>query len=392
MPCELVLLFLGEAAVRQAEQLAEAHDGIERGAHLMAHVLHEARLGGIRQHHLLVGFAKPAVVLAQGQDMNHEEGQDRQQDADYEYHHQTQDAQVFLGLLLEFGGKDVVAQARVHLGDLRLVESGDLGLELAHQQTFQLESLVFIAPDLCHVGDVLHLPHTGKGEVVHLVIVETPLDDRIQGLEQFGRGGTDSGERTVAQAVVAVTDIVAYALFVGRYLGKVVLAAERIQMHLRSLDRLVDIHLDGVGPDHIGVGKVAVQTRHTLLADNGILGFPVEIQRLENKLFCGDVVALRYVERYHVADTLPFAVGFSPLDGGVLHFLQEFHGAQRLEVVVEVILDQLIRIVVILGITEFVGDILQVLLHLQDLFVLLLGRKHLGGDDLAGMLEPFHIV
>ena len=214
----------------------------------------------------------------------------------------------------------------------------------------------------------------------------------IQGLEQFCRSGTDGAERTVAQAVVAVTDIIVHPLFVGRDLCEMVLAAERIQVYLRSLYRLVDIYLYGVGSDDIGVGEVAVQARHALLTDDRVLGFPVEIQRLEDVLLCGDVVALRYVERYHVAGTLPLAVGLTPLDGGALHLLQEFQGAQGLEVIVEVILDQFIGLVVVLGVTEFVGDVLQFLLHLQDAFVLFLGGKHLARDQLASMLEPLHVI
>ena len=53
---EFCLFRFREGSVREREQLRKAHDGVERGAHFVAHVLHETRLGGIRLLHPVIGL------------------------------------------------------------------------------------------------------------------------------------------------------------------------------------------------------------------------------------------------------------------------------------------------------------------------------------------------
>ena len=202
------------------------------------------------------------------------------------------------------------------------------------------------------------------------MIVEMALNDGIQGLEKLIGGGADDFQLLVCHAVVPMPAIVVSTLLVGRNLGQMIFAPERIQMHLAGLYSLVDIDLDGVCSYYVGVRKVAVKTRHTLLAHDGIVAFIVDFKCPEDVFLGSYIIALGYVKRHHITVTEPLPIRLLPACRFLLHLLEELHRPHRLHMIVEVVLHQLVGVIKILRESKLIGHLFQFLLPLENEFIL----------------------
>ena len=114
---ELFLLFRRETAVGQAQELAESHDGVQRSAHLVAHVLHETGLGRVRELGFFVGFPENTIFLSERAQVDGEEGDDGHEEDGEKYHHQACHVQHLFRFVGKFLLQFVIAQAGVQLGN-----------------------------------------------------------------------------------------------------------------------------------------------------------------------------------------------------------------------------------------------------------------------------------
>ena len=155
MAGEFFLFFGVQAAVRQGKQLGESHDGIQRGAYLVAHVLHKAGFGIIGHAHPFIGFPQFAVVDPEEESQGgHEQGEQDER--------QVRDAGnlVFLGF-------QICAEGGFAHGDFQFRNPGLVGpgnglFQADHQILFQIEGEILEPLVFTQVGNDLLFPNGGQ--------------------------------------------------------------------------------------------------------------------------------------------------------------------------------------------------------------------------------------
>ena len=365
---KLLLLLLGEAPVRQRQQLAEAHYGVERRADFVAHVLHEARLGGVCQAHLLVGLLElldpplvPLLVPPEVADMQPGEKQPGQQEGDQQDHHQTRDPGDLVGLPGQVRGHAGLLPLRGELVQTGGAHGGELGTGVG---CLRIGEVVGDVQQLVLVGQAAQVvPLLGGLDRVQARRRRLPAGQDVVHGAQAGIAGADDGlERRVGEAEVTGLAVAGHVFVECRLQGIVEGAAERIQILFGGVPGTMVVDAGGVRADVVGVRQVAVHAGHGLPADGLVRGGLVHHQAaLEIGAGIDDVV-VALVQHRQVAEGLPHAVLVVVLFGQADHVVEQGKGAQGLPRVVIIGLCEVEGIVVILDVARLFGNLHEVAL------------------------------
>ena len=130
-------------------------------------------------------------------------------------------------------------------------------------------------------------------------------------------------------------------------------------MCLGNFSRPVIVQTAGIGPEIVGVGQVAVDTRHRFPFDLRLLGLLIQVQALQQIIPGIDHVFLLLVHLGQETQGLPGAVIVVLPLGVDQHLVQQRERRRDLSRIEIVVLRQFVRIVVVLGETRLPGHFLQ---------------------------------